>query len=557
MKANVLMDESRCNRRFFRRLALMAVIQCTAVPAIIPSSTFSCLADDPKQANADEVSLRALLHNGWSEEQRLKTKQAPESTQWKTLERVHKAPQTKTKRRPENLSTVAPHELNAALKTSLTPVLVPLRIEAVKAIQIQPSKQGHIVPSIDVAKRMLSRSDESDKRDSAQLPNLPQPMGADLDSVDMLIQEQRREALSRIALDQGFTLLNPERTDFAKNSEVQPSSKAKSKSQFEMPLMASKPKPRKSVLARPISRPSELSTVHAAKLREVAQLNLREASDRLRRGATFSAKRLTLKALNNIVQMRDLQDGGNEHAKQFQSGLTAIRESRDFRDELGSVNQKAIKRFVAIHSTGALKDRDLAAVTTLHAMECYLLEAQEQLTNSVQGVTAASQALTLLGQIERTMGDVSNTHSAATALTLQKAAVAIDPNNVVAQYELGENLYSQGLHEQAFDALSVCVAKRPDRRSYQLLMQTAKRLGDRTTASDCMVALRNPKLPSTTPVRRLKSSDFASTYRPANDVARNSTSTNANEKKKLEAQPVSSKTKIGSKWRGWISDKFR
>lgn len=556
------MDELHANRRFARRLALMAAIQCSVMSGYIPYAGYTCRAEGPQQSQSADHSLRTLLNKGWDN-------QTSQSKQWRGADTDKKASSSResqrrtTDRRSLQLNVVKRPDIKTspektAPEKNQLPKLLPLQIEAVKAIQIHPQKQVYLLPKGDLV---------------VPTPRLPKPDAPTLktltssETIDSVIQEQRRKALSRIALDQGFTLLNPDRNKTPSTTEATPSDQSTKNSRFEMPSNQAKKEtqslpatPVKATLAAPVQRPSELTTVHAAKLRDVAQLHLRDASDRLRRGATFSAKRLILKALNNIVQMRDLQDGGNQHARDFQSAMTAIRESKDFRDELGSVNHKAIERLVATHTTDVLKKRDMASVTSLHAMECYLFEAQEKLTSSVQDVAAASQALSLLGQVERSMATASDTHAAATALTFQKVAVAIDPNNTQAQYALGENLHSQGLHSQAYEALSVCVNRRPDRRSYQLMMRVAKRLGDGATANNCLVALRDPKLPSTTPVRRLSAADFATTYRPSNDISRNAPKTVAraeSAQKSLEAKPVSSKTKIGTKLRGWISKKLR
>ena len=595
-KAIVLMDESRFNRRFVRRLALMAAIQCATVTAIVPYSMYSCFADDlPRATSNDDGSMRSLLSNGWDKSIRADESSndiAAEAKQWTKLNRA--APK-KTHSTPMQTQLPKRQQLIESKLTRMSehaPNLVPLQIQAVEAVQIQPQKQLALLPptmaSQRVAKERARQLDRNAKTDLAT-PILPSPKSTRTSLSEEWIQEQQKSALSRVARDQGFALVSPSGTSFAKtnsghlkanpiaHSVASPKRELNARSPYQMPPFkanaaeanSAKSRPVEShaveskaitsnpALPDPVYRPSPLSTVHAAKLQEVAIDNLREASDRLHRGATFSAKRLTIKALNNIVQMRDLEDGGNEHAKQFEAAMTAIRESKDFRNELGAVNQRAIKRLVAIHSTDVLKKRDLSPVTTLHALECYLLVAQQKLIQSTQGVPVASQALTLLGQIERTMADVSDTHASATALTFQNAAVAIEPANVMAQFNLGQDLYAQKLYEQAFDAFSVCVQKRPNRRSYQMLMKTAQRLGDQKTARDCMVALRNPQLPSTTPVRRLKAADFASTYQPDNRVARNSPAEIAKATEQLDAKPVSGKTKIGSKLKGWISDKFR
>ena len=53
--------------------------------------------------------------------------------------------------------------------------------------------------------------------------------------------------------------------------------------------------------------------------------------------------------------MKDVQSGGNHHAKQLEAAMEAIRESEDFTGKFGPVDQDALLRLVTVHETDALK----------------------------------------------------------------------------------------------------------------------------------------------------------------------------------------------------------
>ncbi len=120
-------------------------------------------------------------------------------------------------------------------------------------------------------------------------------------------------------------------------------------------------------------------TIHSARLRELARESLRNSSHRMQRQATHSAKKYALEALRSIVAMRDAEAGGNQHAKQLDVALDAIRESDDFCGRFGVVDPIAMKRMVAVHETDVLKGRDLENVSSLEATETYLAVAKKNL----------------------------------------------------------------------------------------------------------------------------------------------------------------------------------
>lgn len=253
----------------------------------------------------------------------------------------------------------------------------------------------------------------------------------------------------------------------------------------------------------------------AVRLREAARQSFENANQRLMRGATHSAKMYAMQTLRSIAAMQDALVGGNLHTTQLQAALDAIRESRDFGGSFGTVDQIAMQRMVAVHRTLALKDRDLASLSAVEASEAYLAVAGENLVAAAAGAPKASDALVILGKVERVLATTNNAHAAAVAMTMQDAAVQIAPNSAFAHYELGVTLIEQGLIQDAAYSLQRGVALRPTRRGYQKLLQVSRQCGDIDTVQSCLVALKSDHLQTDIPVHLISPDRFAATHRPA------------------------------------------
>ena len=191
-----------------------------------------------------------------------------------------------------------------------------------------------------------------------------------------------------------------------------------------------------------------------------------------------------MEALQSIVAMQDSKAGGNQRAKQLDIAMDAIRESEDFCGRFGPVDERALQRMVGVHETDALKNRDLENVSALEATEAYLAVAKTNLIAAAGGVQEASDALVLLGKIEKQMAGPADTHAPAVAVTLQRAAIEIAPNNALAYQALGTTLLDQGLVKQSAWALGRSIEIQPTRIGYEGLLEAARRLGDVETARD-------------------------------------------------------------------------
>lgn len=256
------------------------------------------------------------------------------------------------------------------------------------------------------------------------------------------------------------------------------------------------------------------SAIHSHRLRELAHVAAQNAKQSLQRGATHSARRHATEALRLTVEMQDAATGNNEHARSLTTALDAIRESKDFCGQYGSVDARALSRMVAVHETSVLKDADLETMSGLQATEAYLKIAKEALVESAGGSNDACDALVMLGVIEKRMGGDNDPHAGAVAMTMHRAAIEISDANPVAYRELGNTFMSQGMYAQAAWSFDRSVRLRPSRSAYQNLLDASRKLGDSDTSRRCLAALKDPSLPSGIAVKTLAPDAFAASYRP-------------------------------------------
>lgn len=252
----------------------------------------------------------------------------------------------------------------------------------------------------------------------------------------------------------------------------------------------------------------------AIRLREAARQSLRHSKQRLQRRATHSARMYAEEALRNIVAMQDALHGGNEHARQLDTALDAIRESWDFSGTLGAVEPDTLERMIAVHETDTLKHQVGSELSAVAAADAYLATAEENLVASVGNAREASEALIIIGKIERSTAAAQNAHAAAVAQTLQQAAVTIAPDSAIAYRELGATCHQQGLLNLAAGYLVESITLAPTRSAYQELLEVSRKRGDIDTTQRCVAALNGDDLPIEVPYRTISPGSFAALHRP-------------------------------------------
>lgn len=171
------------------------------------------------------------------------------------------------------------------------------------------------------------------------------------------------------------------------------------------------------------------------------------------RGALYSARAQFIQALRLLAEAHDAQAGSDVRSHALRLGLTALRESRDFRPQHVSAEIGVEVKFVAAtHRTPILKGEN--EVSPLVATQRYLNYARAQLEIAAGNEPAASFALYGLGRIAglATARDGSPTlGDAGQAMVYYRAALTADARNFRAANELGVLLGDNGRWDLARD----------------------------------------------------------------------------------------------------------
>lgn len=286
---------------------------------------------------------------------------------------------------------------------------------------------------------------------------------------------------------------------------------------------------------------SPVANAQAVRLRESARLSLQKSQQRLERRATHTAKMYANESLRAVVAMQDAGQGGTDHARGLNQAMDAIRESQDFAVRFGVIDQASLARLVTVHKTPVLKGRNLEQVSAIEATESYLNFARFNLVQAAGYAREASDALTILGRVERETASPDNSHALAVAMTMQQAAVEIAPHSMLAHRELGITFSRQGLLELAAESLMHSLDIQPTRIGYERLLELSRRTGDVDTARSCVAALRSGRFPNEISVRTMSPELFATTHRPApSSIQRQQAESTGhdNRLKKADAEPV-------------------
>ena len=283
---------------------------------------------------------------------------------------------------------------------------------------------------------------------------------------------------------------------------------------FEMFSLESLQPPAPEVSLAEKELPSINTTIHANRLRQLAQAALNDSRSGLRRRATHTAQKHALEALRLSIDIEDALDRGNEHVRDLRVAQNAIRESRDFAGVTTTVDWRSIQRMVAVHETEILKSEDLKNLSAVQATEAYLNLARTKLVSAAGDSALAAESMLLLGVIEKQVLSREDVHSGAVGLVYHGAATEIQPNNAEVYREYGRTLLEQGLVSQSVRALKQSVAIKPTKTGYQALLDASRRGGDYDLAQKCLGALKDPSLFNDTAVVQLQPRQFAASYRP-------------------------------------------
>jgi hypothetical protein len=214
----------------------------------------------------------------------------------------------------------------------------------------------------------------------------------------------------------------------------------------------------------------------------------------------------------------DAKDNGSSHREALRQGLIALDEA----DELGGKQMDAreptdVRTTAAGHVTPALDRSSDSPVESIQAVQAYYAFAEERLTYACLGMPATSLAFYGLGRTFVLPGaQVAN--AAGKAALLQRVALAIAPQNVLACNELGVLFAQYGHLEQAEKLFEQCVATNATPESWRNLSVVYARQGEHDAS---LAALKSSEtLAAKNSIRPVSNPDASTAAAPAANSAK-------------------------------------
>lgn len=173
------------------------------------------------------------------------------------------------------------------------------------------------------------------------------------------------------------------------------------------------------------------------------------AFDLANRGAMFAATTEFRAVLEQCALELDARDGGTRRRAALREGLIALEEADDFANgDSSEQNPAEIQTIAARHSTWVLHAAHPQSIDPPQAARKYFEFAEDRLKFACEGMPPASLACYGLGQA---MADprIRAAHALEKATVLQRAALHIAPQNVMAGKELSALLFQQSRFDES------------------------------------------------------------------------------------------------------------
>ncbi len=219
-----------------------------------------------------------------------------------------------------------------------------------------------------------------------------------------------------------------------------------------------------------------------------ADVYVRKGYELAGRGALYSARAQFVLALRTIADALDAQSGSDHHGAALDAGLTALRESDDFRSPAAAIgSRRPLAVIVSSHHTPILKYLPAhgSAPGRVAAMQRYYTYAQQQLAVAGGRERTASRALYGLGKTSLAMQharDPAIIAGGPRAIVFHQAALLVDSRNYMAANELGVMLAHCGQYQAARQTLRHAAANSNDASVWKNLSRIHEYLGERSLA---------------------------------------------------------------------------
>lgn len=210
--------------------------------------------------------------------------------------------------------------------------------------------------------------------------------------------------------------------------------------------------------------------------------HIRQCQHLLSRRAYYSAREEAQVAIKHLMQTIDLHLGGYQSEPNFAIAMTALQEAQDFTNSNAQHGQSTVNVLVGSHSSEVLKRYELSNVSPLAAAEHYRIYAADKLVEAAQNHPWASELYYTLGRIaqaesEATVGNIQ-TNLRWKALTMYRAAAAINPQNGIALNQLGFIFLQMDRPQDAREALVAAVQLGSTPQAATNLIAASQKLGD-------------------------------------------------------------------------------
>jgi hypothetical protein len=234
---------------------------------------------------------------------------------------------------------------------------------------------------------------------------------------------------------------------------------------------------------------------------------LSRAFDLAQRGATYSANMEFREVLSLCALELDAREGVTSHRDAMRQGLSALDEADEISGQRIDWSDAAdVKQATAGHSTPVLRGNVPPGADAIQVVQLYFSYAEERLAYACQGLPGASLAYYGLARTYVQPG-ARYVHAAGKSAMLQRVALRVAPQNVLAGNELGVLLAQHGHLNEAETLFQRCVATDARPESWQNLATVYAKKGDAEASRAAMI----------------ESSKLAASQRPTQPLTENTT----------------------------------
>jgi tetratricopeptide (TPR) repeat protein len=205
---------------------------------------------------------------------------------------------------------------------------------------------------------------------------------------------------------------------------------------------------------------------------------LSRAFDLAQRGATYSANSEFHEVLSLCALELDAREGTTSHRDALRQGLVALDEADEISGQrIDWSNAAEVRLATAGHLTPVLHGNVPPGADSIQVVQLYYSFAEERFAYACQGLPGASVAYYGLARTYVQPG-ARYEHAAGKSAMLQRVALRVAPQNVLAGNELGVLLAQHGHLDEAESLFKQCVATDASPEAWQNLATVHARKGN-------------------------------------------------------------------------------